>query len=213
MLSQRRIGKKGSETRMALLEAAEQLMRTEGYAAVTSRRLAAYAELKPQLVHYYFRTMDELFEELYRKVANQYLGALEELKERNDGLVQLWELSCNTGNAVLLIEFLALANHQPSLRELMQEYAAAYQEIQVQIIEKAMVASGIDTAEWSPGAIAVIMDNLPRILAIRDEFGIKPGFDEARQLVMRLLEPLISPPVGASPARRPIGRRKAAASR
>ena len=33
----------------------------ECYAAVTSRRLANKAGLKPQLVHYYFRTMEELF--------------------------------------------------------------------------------------------------------------------------------------------------------
>ena len=57
----RRFGLENSKTRTHLLDAAEQLMREEGYAAVTSRRVAAKAGLKPQLVHYYFRTMDDLF--------------------------------------------------------------------------------------------------------------------------------------------------------
>ena len=42
------------------MDAAEQLLLEEGYAAVTSRRVGARAGLKPQLVHYYFRTMDDL---------------------------------------------------------------------------------------------------------------------------------------------------------
>ena len=58
---ERKIGGESSLTRTALLDAAEKLMRKEGYAAVTSRKLASVAKLTPQLVHYYFRTMDELY--------------------------------------------------------------------------------------------------------------------------------------------------------
>ena len=63
----RRLGAPDAKNRTVLLDAAEQLMRDEGYAAVTSRRVAEKAGLKPQLVHYYFRTMDDLFLELYRR--------------------------------------------------------------------------------------------------------------------------------------------------
>jgi AcrR family transcriptional regulator len=41
----RRIGAKDSKTRAQLLDAAERLLLEEGYAAVTSRRLAASAGL------------------------------------------------------------------------------------------------------------------------------------------------------------------------
>ena len=71
----RRLGAETSQTRARLLDAAEALMFDEGYAAVTSRRVAARAELKPQLVHYYFRTMDDLFLALYRRRAEQGLQA------------------------------------------------------------------------------------------------------------------------------------------
>ncbi|EUA30299.1 bacterial regulatory s, tetR family protein [Mycobacterium xenopi 4042] len=54
-----------------LLDAAEQLMLEEGYAAVTSRRVAQKAALKPQLVHYYFRTMDDLFLAAFRRRAEE----------------------------------------------------------------------------------------------------------------------------------------------
>ncbi len=55
MTSARRIGAPDAKNRGVLLDTAEQLMIEEGYAAVTSRRVASEAGLKPQLVHYYFR--------------------------------------------------------------------------------------------------------------------------------------------------------------
>src|ERR1039458_10291908 len=51
MASNRRIGGEDSESRAALLDATERLMLEEGYAAVSSRRVAQAAGLKPQLVH------------------------------------------------------------------------------------------------------------------------------------------------------------------
>src|SRR5437763_9767850 len=73
MASARRIGAPDAKNRGVLLDAAEQLMLEEGYAAVTSRRLAEKAALKPQLVHYYFRTMDDLFLAAFRRRAEQGL--------------------------------------------------------------------------------------------------------------------------------------------
>ncbi len=66
-MAQRRIGTKDSATRTKLLDAAERLMIAEGYAAVTSRRVGTEAGIAPQLVHYYFRTMDDLFLEVIRR--------------------------------------------------------------------------------------------------------------------------------------------------
>src|SRR5271170_1903355 len=75
MTSARRIGAPDAKNRGLLLDAAEQLMIEEGYAAVTSRRLANKAGLKPQLVHYYFRNMEELFLEVFRRRAEEGLQA------------------------------------------------------------------------------------------------------------------------------------------
>jgi TetR/AcrR family transcriptional regulator len=69
VVSERRIGAPDAKNRGVLLDAAEQLMLEDGYAAVTSRRLAVRAGLKPQLVHYYFRTMDDLFLEVFPRRA------------------------------------------------------------------------------------------------------------------------------------------------
>jgi TetR/AcrR family transcriptional regulator len=57
----RRRGTETSETRSALLDVTEALMLEEGYAAVSSRRIAAEVGVTAALIHYYFRTLDDLF--------------------------------------------------------------------------------------------------------------------------------------------------------
>src|SRR2546423_12274816 len=110
--SPRRIGDEDSKTRAQLLDAAEQLLLEEGYPAVTSRRIAAKAGLKPQLVHYYFRTMDDLFLEVFRRGADANLARFERAIAADCSLRNLWRLNADPRGAVFNIEFVALANHR-----------------------------------------------------------------------------------------------------
>src|SRR5512139_3049424 len=115
IVSGRRIGAESSKTRQALLEAAEQVMREEGYAAVSSRRIAERAGLKPQLVHYYFRTMDELFLALLHRLTDAYLIQFARTLASDKPLRGLWDISSSLETAALTTEFLALANHRKEI--------------------------------------------------------------------------------------------------
>ena len=53
-------------TRLRLIQATVQIMHDEGYAAATSRRVAAKAGVRQALVYYYFPTMDDLFLEVLK---------------------------------------------------------------------------------------------------------------------------------------------------
>ena len=64
------------ETRTALLDAAQEIMLEDGYAAVTTRRIATKAGVNSALVYYYFDTMDDLFIELFRRGADRSLERL-----------------------------------------------------------------------------------------------------------------------------------------
>src|SRR6266699_2699451 len=67
-----RRGKVGDPTTSnALLDAAQELMLADGYAAVTTRRIAAKAGVNSALVYYYFDTMDGLFIALFRRGAER----------------------------------------------------------------------------------------------------------------------------------------------
>ena len=93
MASERRIGAPDAKNRTVLLDAAERLMLEEGYAAVTSRRVAEKAGLKPQLVHYYFRTMEDLYLAVFRRRAEQGLEAQAQALKSAQPLWALWRYS------------------------------------------------------------------------------------------------------------------------
>ena len=109
MASARRIGAADSSSRTHLLDVAEEMLLEGGYAAVTSRKLGARAEVSPQLVHYYFRTMDELFVEVFRRRAEQGLERAAEALAEDASLVSIWELTRNPLGARFNLEFAALA--------------------------------------------------------------------------------------------------------
>ena len=50
-----------------LLDATEEIILEEGYAAVSSRNVAARAGIQAPLLHYYFPTIDELFVAVLRR--------------------------------------------------------------------------------------------------------------------------------------------------
>jgi len=62
----------GAKTRLQLIEAASDVLGEEGYPAFTARRIASRAGLKPQLVHYYFRSMEELVVTGFQRSSAEY---------------------------------------------------------------------------------------------------------------------------------------------
>lgn len=178
----RRIGREDSETREQLLEAAEQLMREEGYAAVTSRKLAKFADLKPQLVHYYFRTMDELFEALFERVASKHLDALAAITTADKPLVEMFALSCDTSNAMLHLEFLALSNHRKGLHEQIAAFGRELNRMESIIIREALNQEGISNPDVSPEQLATIFETVARGMAFAGGFNSN-HFQNARDLL------------------------------
>src|SRR3954447_12791415 len=115
-MADRRLGGVDSKTREELLDAAEQLMLEEGYAAVTSRRVGRKAGISAQLVHYYFATMDDLFLEVFRRRAEQGLAHFEQTITAQPTLRTIWS-SLDTGSgSAFNLEFVALANHRKAIR-------------------------------------------------------------------------------------------------
>jgi AcrR family transcriptional regulator len=182
-VADRRIGTTDSKTRSQLLDAAERLLIDEGYAAVTSRRVGAAAGLKPQLVHYYFRTMDDLFVEVFRRRAEQNLGHFEEALAAGGSLRSIWELTADARGAAFTTEFAALANHRKSIRAEIARYAERYRAAQVDALSKALADAGVDEAELSPIVGVLLMTGLAQILTLEERLGVTAGHDEIRAFV------------------------------
>jgi AcrR family transcriptional regulator len=185
--SVRRLGAEDSKTRVALLDAAQELMLDEGYAAVTSRRVAARAGLKPQLVHYYFRTMDDLFLALLSRGAERNLERQAQALASPQPLRALWAFSCEPAGTALTVEFTALANHRKEIRADIASYAEEFRRIQTEALAITLERHGVDPATFPASAVVVLMTSISRVLAMEVALGVTAGHAEMLELVERFL--------------------------
>lgn len=185
--SGRRIGLEQSKTRALLLDAAEELMREEGYAAVTSRRLAGKAGLKPQLVHYYFRTMDDLFLALFRLRLEEGLESYAKALQSDRPLRALWEISRDPRGTAMIQEFSALANHRKALAAEIALYGERMRQVQAEAIGRELKARGMDPAAAPPVAIAVLIAAVSLFLRMEENIGMSGGHAEVEALVEQWL--------------------------
>ena len=179
--SSRRIGTTDSKTRARLVDAAEELLLEEGYAAVTSRRVAAKAGLKPQLVHYYFRTMDDLFLEVFRRRADENVARFEREIAADCSLRTLWRLNADPRGATFNIEFVALANHRKAIRSEIARYAERYRAAQLEALTAALRADGV--ADPPPIVLLLLMTGLTQVLALEEALGMTTGHDASIRYV------------------------------
>jgi AcrR family transcriptional regulator len=195
MASSRRLGAPDSKTRALLLDAAEQLMLEEGYAAVSSRRVASKAGLKPQLVHYYFRTMDDLFLAVYGRRAEQNLERYARALVAARPLRALWELSIDPRGTAFTMEFVALANHRKAIRTELARHAERFRQMQLEAIAGVLARYGIPADRCPPVVVVLAMTGLSQVLVLEKALGITSGHDETVALVERYLRELEGPTI------------------
>lgn len=185
--STRRIGAEHSKTRARLVDAAEQLLLDEGYAAVTSRRVAAQADLKPQLIHYYFRSMDDLYIEVFRRRAEENLARFERAMAADPSLQTLWRLNTDPRGAAFTMEFVALANHRKEIRAEIARYAERFRAAQADAVTAALAHHGISEDELPPVVALLVMTGLAQVLALENTLGVTTGHDTTMAFIERTI--------------------------
>lgn len=186
--SPRRLGSENAESRLKLMDATERVMVEHGYAAVSSRRVADEAGLKHQLVHYYFRTMDELFVETFRRRADQNLARLDAVLSSDRPLHDLWAHTADPRGNTFTEEFVALANHRDEVRTVIAEYAERFRATQIEVVTAAMERAGVDA--MPPDVIVVLMTSVSRVLAMEDSLGVTGGHASTRAYIADALDQL-----------------------
>ena len=183
MTATRRLGAPESKTRVLLLDAAERLLLRDGYAAVTSRRVAAEAGLKPQLIHYYFRTMDDLFLEVFRRRAEANLTRFERTVAEDGSLRALWAMNADPRSAAFNIEFTALANHRKAIRDVIAHYAERFRQLQLDAIAAILEEQGVPPETCPPVVVLLAMTGITQVMAIEAALGVTAGHAEMLEFV------------------------------
>lgn len=183
----RRMGPKGSPIWHSMLDAAEHILCEDGYGALTSRAVAERIGVKQRLVYYYFRTMDELIVETFRRLAVREKERMSKALTHDRPLREIWEVCVTTTDTRLVSEFMALANRIEELRAEVHAYIEETRRMQVFALSKAMAGREPDDA-LPPIAAAIFATSAALAIHREAEIGIRAGHAE----VMAIIEQFIS---------------------
>lgn len=186
----RRVGAETSATRARIIEATRQLIGDEGYGAVSTRRVAARAGLKPSLIHYYFPTTDDLLVEVSRLGAEESDRMIEQALASADPLRALWEFFIDTSRTAMALEFMALAHRREAVRLQMGEHSEMMRCRQVEILGR-ILGDRIDRLEgFDPAGLTLVLAGIGRAIVMEEALGVKTGHDAAMKIVETWLEKL-----------------------
>ncbi|MGI8336271.1 TetR/AcrR family transcriptional regulator [Actinomadura scrupuli] len=164
--------------REAILDAAEQIMLEEGYAAVSTRRVATRAGVNQGMVYYHFGVMDDLFIELFRRGADESFQRQAEALSSPQPLWALWDMMHDQSHTALTMEFVALANHRKAIRGVIAESSRKFRRLQEEAVTRILKERGADTGAWPPLALILFLSSVSRFLLMEQSFDISAGHDQ-----------------------------------
>lgn len=190
-MPKRRIGTEGSETRALIVEAAEQVIRDEGYAAASTRRVAAYAGLKPSLVHYYFPTTEDLFLAVFKRGAEQSDALIEGALTSDDPVRALWHFFIDSSRTTLSLEFVAMANHRKNIRAQIAKHSDDMRSRQAAVLQQ-LVGDRLESVGFTAEGLSLLMAAIGRALVMEQTLGVLSGHKDAREFVENCINNFLS---------------------
>lgn len=192
----KRIRRDPETTRKLILDATETLMVEEGYAAVSSRRVAQALGLNAATVHYYYPTTDDMFVALHRRMTDRQLAELGKVLAADDPLAAFWRFQSSSAQTALGVEFLALANHRKAIGDVL---AGSTNDARAELTRRLTQKIGdlpVDPAVLPPIALATVLVAVGRLLANEERVGITSGHEEVRKFISWALQKLAKPADG-----------------
>lgn len=181
----RRMGVEGSKVRTQFVDACEELLRTEGYLAISARRVAAQAGLKTQLLYYYFRTMDDLILAVVQRINERRSERFDEALASGAPLQALWDLNSDPASAALSAELTSIAGHREAIRAEIVRSAERFRARQIEAA--ARLLPNRDEARFPAAGVVMIAAALGRAIVAEQALGLTEGHAEALAIVQRAL--------------------------
>ncbi|HEX4528118.1 MAG TPA: TetR family transcriptional regulator [Acidimicrobiia bacterium] len=176
-----------TEKRSRILDAAEQIMLKDGYAAVTSRRVDAEAGIK---LHYHFGSLDDLFVAVFRRRAERSVDRLRDALESDQPLRAWWAIASDPRGTALLVELTAAANHRSPLQAEVAELARDARRLEIEALSAILEDYGIDRDEFPPSLVAAAVQGLALVVVQDEVRGFDTAHGEAKAAIERLLDRL-----------------------
>jgi TetR/AcrR family transcriptional regulator len=171
--------------RALFVDAAESILVEQGQQGLSARAVAAKAGLKPPLLFYYFRTMDDLFRALVERVNDYRRDRFDAALREPEPMRALWRLMTDPSAAVLASELAAIANHRDAVRQAIVDSAREFRIAQTEAV--ASLLSDEDQAGASPAGIVMIAAALARTLVTESALGFTEGHADVLAIVEAML--------------------------
>lgn len=178
------------EKRTRLLDATEEIMLREGYAAVSSRSVAAKVGINAPLVHYHFPTIDDLFVAVVRRRAERNIERMADALASPEPLRAWWELASDPRGTALLVELMAAANHRPALKAEVGALARDVRRMQIETLDDILDEYGLDRDEFPPVLLAAALHGVAFGLVQEQVGGYDTAHEEAAAAMARLVDRL-----------------------
>jgi AcrR family transcriptional regulator len=162
--SARRPDERSADTRRALVAAACDVLRTEGFAGATARTIAGRAGCNQGLVFYHFGSVVNLLlaalDEVSARRRDRYQAALESVDKTSELVelaTQIFSEDLDSGDAAVLVEMIAGAASTPGLGAAVKERIAPWTDFAVAALQSVLGRSPIlQVVEASEVAHAVV---------------------------------------------------------
>jgi AcrR family transcriptional regulator len=162
-------------------------MVAEGYAAVTTRRVASMVGLTAALVHYYFPTTEDLLVAAYRRASERLDERVNRALQSDRPVHTLWNLLTDPGHMALGAEFMALANHRKVIRMEIAQSDERRRRFVAGTFAEILRDAGIDEKSCPPVCAATLIEGMGRSLVVENVMGIGCGHSETKIFIERIL--------------------------
>ncbi|MDF0544822.1 helix-turn-helix domain containing protein [Sphingobium sp. H39-3-25] len=173
--------------RARFVDAAEAILSEVGEHGISARLIAQRAELKTQLLYYYFRTMDDLLRAVVQRVNERRLARFEEALAAPEPLRALWELMSDPSAAALAAELSSIANHREAVRDEIVSAAREFRILQTQAVEALLPAQAENDSPHGAAGVVMIAASLARMIVNETALGLTEGHAEALAIVEHML--------------------------
>ncbi len=184
----------GDATRLALLDAAEELLITKGVAGITTRKVADRAGVNQALVHYHFGTIEELLLAALERVGVLVKERSQEIYRSDVSFVDGWFEEMNVkitedfdrGWGKVWLENLTLAANRPNIGKQYAKAATMTRKLHEQYVNEMLDQLGIDRKEYPASGIVTLLDAITSKLILDRLVGIKSGHKELLAMLHRV---------------------------
>ena len=148
-----------------LMDAAERLLVSDGYARISTRRVAQEAGVNHGLVHYYFGSMEELFVQVLERFTERLVTRQRAMYAAEVPFIEKWrtawrfhEEDLAAGYPKIWHELQAMAWNEPSLKERLQRVNREWRAVLREAFARAYEEYGLEADQQQlDGVVAMVM--------------------------------------------------------